>query len=127
MSLCYHCSAQLHRFKGVLVVRAGVDTEKVPQARAAILEQLRQMQAGEFTEEDLATSKRALCDGFRTVYDLPESLAGWYTTALLTGEDQSPEELSECIRAVTHAQVVAAAQGVTLDTAYLLAAKEGCA
>ena len=126
MSLCYHCRALLERFKGIVMIRAGVDTDKAAQAREAILDQLRLMQCGEFTDEELATSKRSLRDNYLTVGDTPWHLAGWYSTGLLTGEYPSPEEMCERIDAVTRDEVTAAAQGMSLDTVYLLAArKEG--
>ena len=121
MSLCYAVGAQFLRYKGLIVVRSGIDTEKAPEARAAILEQLDKMRAGDFTGEELATSIRSLCDSIRTVADTPESLANWYSTGLVRGEHPSPEEICERISAVTRDEVIAAAKGVSLDTIYLLA------
>jgi len=124
MSLCYAVGAQFVRYKGLIVVRSGIDTEKAAEAQAAILDQLQLMRAGDFTGEELATSVRSLCDSIRTVADTPETLANWYSTGLVRGEHLSPEETCERISLVTREEVVAAAQGVTLDTIYLLAAKE---
>jgi len=124
MSLCYAVGAQFVRYKGLLVVRSGIDTEKAPQARAAILDQLEAMRTGDFSDEELATSVRSLCDSIRTVADTPESLANWYSTGLVRGEHLSPEDTCARIEAVARDEVVEAARGVTLDTIYLLAAKE---
>ncbi|MCL2195572.1 MAG: insulinase family protein, partial [Oscillospiraceae bacterium] len=78
LSLCYHVSAQPHRYKGLVMVRAGIDTEKFDEAREAILDMLAQLQTGDFTDEDLATSQRSMCDSYTTYTDLPETLAAWY-------------------------------------------------
>ncbi|MDR0532179.1 MAG: insulinase family protein [Oscillospiraceae bacterium] len=127
MSLCYACRADLHAMKGILMVRSGVDTEKADEARDAILEQMRQMQTGAFTDEELGTAKRALCDSIQTAADLPESLASWYTRGLLRGDYSSLQEECECIRKVMREEVVATAREVTLDTVYLLAARKEAA
>jgi len=124
MSLCYRVRSYFYRYKGVIMVRAGIDTEKFEEARDAIFEMLRQMRAGEFTDEDLATSQRALCDHFTTVEDLPESLANWYSTSLVSGQFITPEAACARVKAVTREEVIEAANGVTLDTVYLLAAKK---
>jgi len=124
MSLCYMIYAGFHSYKGVMTVHAGIDSEKFEQARDAILEMLRQVQAGEFTEEDLATSQRSLCDSYSTMNDLPESLAGWYRSCLITGECVTPEDACARVNAVTRDEVIDAAKGVTLDTVYLLAPKK---
>lgn len=125
LSLCYHVSAQLHRYKGAMFVRAGIDTEKFDEARHAILDMLAQVQAGEFSAEDLATSQRSICDSYTTYTDLPETLAAWYGMGLLHGEHVTPKQACEKINAVTREQVIAAAQAIALDSVYLLAAKEG--
>ena len=121
MSLCYAVGARLQALKGIVVVRAGVDTEKVPEAKAEILRQLQLMQNGEFTDEELATSIRSLCDGVRSGADNPEYQARWYSMGLLTGEFISREEWCRRAGTVTRDEVIAAARGVTLDTIYLLA------
>ena len=124
MSLCYMIYAAFHRFKGIITVHAGIDNEKFDQARDAILDMLKQMQAGEFSDEDLANSQRGLCDTFTTAIDLPESLANWYSSSLISGQFSTPEEACAQVNAVTREQVIAAAKGVMLDTVYLLAAKK---
>ena len=124
LSLCYHVSAQPHRYKGAMFVRAGIDTEKFDEARAAILDMLAQVQTGDFTAADLATSQRSICDSYTTFTDLPETLAAWYGMGLLTGGHEPPREACAKINAVTREQVIAAARNIALDTVYLLAAKE---
>jgi len=124
MSLCYAVGAQFVRYKGLVVVRSGIDTEKADEAKAEILRQLQLVRDGDFTGEELATSLRSLCDSIRTVADTPESLANWYSTGLVRGEHLSPGEMCERISSVTREEVIAAANGVTLDTIYLLASKE---
>ena len=124
MSLCYAVGAQFVRYKGLVVVRSGIDTEKAPEAKAEILRQLQLMRDGDFTDEEMATSVRSLCDSIRTVADTPEGLAQWYSTGLVRGEYLTPEEMCERITSVTRDEIIEAANGVTLDTIYLLAAKE---
>ncbi|MDR1927480.1 MAG: insulinase family protein [Oscillospiraceae bacterium] len=125
MSLCYYCRAALVRHKGVLMVASGVDTEKAVTAREAILDQLAQIGSGCFTDEELETAKRSMCDEIRCVADHPESLADWYSSALYCGEFRSPEQVCAGLEAVTRGEIIEAARGVSLDTVYLLAAKKG--
>lgn len=123
-SLCYYCWARPARFKGIMMVASGVDTSKAEEARAAILEQLALMRTGDFTDEELATAQRSMCDDIQSVADSPEALAEFYSAGLLTGEYLTPKELCEHINAVNREEVVAAAKLVTLDTVYLLKSEE---
>ena len=127
LSLCYAVGARLNEQKGIMVVRAGVDTEKVPEAKAEILRQLQLMRDGEFTGEELATSIRSFCDSICSGVDTPEYLASWYGIygmGMYEEEPISREDFCAHIEAVTRDEVIAAANGVTLDTIYLLASKE---
>ncbi len=123
LSLCYYCSARLVRHKGLLLVQSGVERKNSDVAKAEILRQLAVMQAGEFTDEELSASKKALCDAFSGVGDTPEGLDVYYGQ-LADGGVLSPEQTAAALAAVTREDVVRAAKRVTLDTVYLLAGKE---
>ncbi len=125
-SLCYYCWARSVRFKGLMMVASGVDTANADEAREAILEQLELMKSGDFTDEELATAQRSMCDEILSAADTPEQLASFCTTGLLTGEYLTPPEVCRRINAVTRQEVIGAAHLVSLDTVYLLQAqKEG--
>ena len=84
-----------------------------------ILKQLSVMQNGEFTDEELAASKAALCDAYRGVNDTPESVDAYYAQFIDT-PPQTPEAMVAGIEAVDRAAVTAAAKCLTLDTVYFL-------
>lgn len=119
LSLCYYCSARLDRRKGILVVQSGIEAKNKKAALDEILRQLAVMQNGEFTDEELAASKAALCDAYRGVNDTPESVDAYYAQFVDTSP-QTPETVVKGIRAVDRAAVVAAAKRLTLDTVYFL-------
>ncbi|MDR2646931.1 MAG: insulinase family protein [Oscillospiraceae bacterium] len=124
MSLCYYCRATLHRYKGIVIVASGVDSAKAEEAQTAILAQLEDIKNGAFEQADLDTSIRSLCDAIRSAGDTPEGLAGWYDSAVVTQDYATPEEYCARFSAVTRGEVIAAANGMTLDTIYLLDAKK---
>lgn len=122
LSLCYYCSARLERRKGIVVIQSGVEYENRQAALDEILKQIEIMKRGEFTDEELAASKAALCDAYRGVNDTPEGIDAYY--AQFAGSTpQSPEEIAAGLAAVTREQVVAAANRLTLDTIFFLAGK----
>ncbi len=119
LSLCYYCSARLDRRKGILVVQSGIEAKNKQAALDEILKQLSVMQNGEFTDEELAASKAALCDAYRGVNDTPESVDAYYAQFIDT-PPQTPEAMVAGIEAVDRAAVTAAAKRLTLDTVYFL-------
>lgn len=124
MSLCYYCSAQFNSLKGILYVQSGVETQNLSKAEAAILEQLKDMQEGFVTEEEIQAAKLSMCNSLKTVSDSLNALEGWYFSQVYSGSLLTPEEAMEQIQSVTKEQICFAASQVTLDTVYCLKGKE---
>ncbi|HIW73623.1 MAG TPA: insulinase family protein [Firmicutes bacterium] len=124
LSLCYYCQSGYDRLKGVLLIDSGVEERSADRAKEEILRQLDAVRAGDFTDEDLESARRSVVNQFRSVGDRQAAAASWYLGQSLAPALSTPEEAAEAIGAVTREQVAAAAQGVTLGAAYLLAGKE---
>lgn len=121
MSLCYYCSAGFNRAKGLIMVQSGIENENEQKATDAILAQLDDIRNGNITDEEFDSSIKGLTNLILGVGDTPESLDRWYSGQMLDNEIITPEAYAQLISAVTHEQVIAAAQAVTLDTIYMLA------
>lgn len=118
--LCYAIGSGYYGSKGIMTVNAGIDTQQEAAARAAILAQLEACQAGRITEEELAAAKESILSGLQAVYDSPGAMEGYFSTAAISGLARTPESYSQQIRAVTLADVTAAAQTLTLHSTFIL-------
>lgn len=124
MSLCYYCSATSVRYKGLLTVDSGVEVENCEKAEKEILNQLDIIKNGEFSDDELESSKKSFCDSLKTYYDSQNSLDLWYALKINNANLYSPEDIIEKINAITKEDVVYAAKGVKLHTVYKLLPKE---
>ncbi len=124
MSLCYYCSSRMIRAKGIMLVESGIESFNEEKAKNAILDQLEEIKKGNFTEEDLDASKKALEDAFKSVSDNPEALDSWFTTQLEHSEYLYPEDYISMFNKVTREDVIRAANDVTLDTVFMLEGTE---
>ncbi len=120
MSLCYYCSARLHRPKGVMFVQSGIESENEEKARQAILDQLEDIKNGNFTDEEVDASVKALEDSFKSVSDSPESLDAWFMAQCVSGAYHRPEHFIEGFKSVTRDEIINVAKQVTLDTVFML-------
>lgn len=120
MSLCYYCSAVLFAQKGVMMVQSGIEDANEEKAKSEILNQLKEVAEGNFTNETFSSSIKSICDGRLSVNDIPESLCSWYTAQVLRDELISPEQQIEKFKAVDKASVIRAAKTIMLDTVYML-------
>ena len=118
-SLCYYCAARPNFQKATILVDSGILEENRQKAIDGILQQLKEMQNGNFSEDDLAASKMALTDSARTVCDSPADLDTWYALRIFEN-DPGIETFIGRINGVSKEDVQRAANAVTLDTVYFL-------
>ena len=119
-SLCYSCNALSDSHKGILLITCGLCRERLAEAEEAILEQLRALASGEFTEEEFSSAKRWLMGRYPILEDSPIALSGWYFSRSPLGVADSPRIEAERIAKVTPADVMRAAGRLSLDTVYTL-------
>lgn len=123
LSLCYYCSARLDAEKGLLLVQSGIEAQNKQAAYDEILRQLQAVRAGEFSDADLEASKVALTDAVRGISDTPETELAYYAR-FVNKPIRTPQMYMDGLAAVTRADVVAAANRVSLDTVYFLCGRE---
>lgn len=119
-SLCYSCSALSDSHKGILLITCGLRLERLQEAEDAILQQLRALAEGDFTDEEFASAKRWLMGRYPILEDSPIALSGWYFSRSPLGLAESPRTEAGRIAAVTRADVMRAAGRLSPDTIYTL-------
>ncbi|MGI5895687.1 MAG: EF-P 5-aminopentanol modification-associated protein YfmF [Oscillospiraceae bacterium] len=124
LSLCYYCSAQLERNKGIMLVNSGVEFDNVGKAKEEILRQLDEVKKGAFSDEELEETKLMIVDSLKTVNDSASSMEMWYLSHLFLHSEISPEQEAERLCRITREEVIAAANRVTMDTIYILEGEE---
>ncbi len=127
LSLCYYCSSVYDRIKGVLFVQSGVDEANAERAETEILAQLEAIRRGEFADEELEAARRSIVQSFEAVNDSQSARTAWYVSQAALKQPATPEKTREAIEAVTRAEVIAAAERVRYECAYLLAQRGGTA
>ncbi len=124
MSLCYYCAARYDPNKGIILIDSGVETENIEKTENAVLEQLKAMQAGDITDEEIDAAKLALRNKYITCLDSLSAMESFYLSQTFNRRTLSPNQTAEEILAVTKEQIVEAANSVSLDTVYVLTGKE---
>lgn len=119
-SLCYYCSAQNEQQKNVIFVQSGVETKNLERAEEAILHELREIQNGNISDEELLHARLAMKTSCTAVADSAAAMEGWYLGGILSGDLRTPEQYAEEIMKVTKEEIVDAAQHAVLDTVYML-------
>ncbi|MDO4607797.1 MAG: pitrilysin family protein, partial [Clostridia bacterium] len=118
MSLCYYSAASSVKAKGLITVDSGVEKENAEKALKEILNQLKVIKQGEFTDEEFESSIKSITDSFKSYNDSQGLLDAWYSIKIVKDRLLSPEDAVELIQNVTRDDVINAANGVKLHTVY---------
>ena len=124
LSLCYYCNSVYNRQKGLLFIQSGLERRHVGRAREEITAQIKYIQNGNLTDEEIGNARLSVKDGFLSRNDSIFGLDSWYRSQFLSDEILSPEEAVRRIMSITPEQIAEAARTFTLDTAYLLTGEE---
>ena len=85
LSLCYSCSASMNSYKGLMFVSCGISPDNRQAAFDEIMAQLAEIQAGNFSEEELHNAIVSLQNGYRQLKDSPAGLENYSLGRLLFG------------------------------------------
>lgn len=119
-SLCYYCYSAYRNDRGTICVECGVSPENCDAAIDEISHQLCELQAGNISDAEIETSKRAIISGLVQQKDNPMVMSAFTLRRLLAGIEQTAEDCIEIIKSVTREEIIAAAQKINLDTIFVL-------
>ena len=120
MSLCYYCSSADGPKKKVMIVYSGVESENREKTVQAVLEQLKEIQNGNFSDEEMNIAKRKMKDSYRSSLDTPADLAQWYLQQMMNENVKTVEQYIDEAQAVTRERIIACAKTITPDCVYTL-------
>ena len=106
--------------KNCVMIRCGIETKNYKKAFELIKEQLRQIKDGEFSDEDIESSKQLIFASYKSVKESQDSEINYYFAQELANEFVSIEKNIEDIEAVTKEQIINIANKIQLNTIYFL-------
>ena len=119
-SLCYYASSMFHRQKKLLTVASGIEAANYQRAYDGILGQLEAARRGEIEDWEIEGARSAVRHAFRAIGDSMWQQEDFYLGQAATGSTETVESLSAAVEAVTRERMIAAAEGIALDTVYFL-------
>ncbi|PLT31610.1 EF-P 5-aminopentanol modification-associated protein YfmF [Peribacillus deserti] len=124
-SLAYYASARIESHKGLLMVMSGIENKNYDQAVTIIKEQMEAMKKGDFTEDEISQTKAVIRNQMLETIDIARGLVEILYHGVVSGVPVQMDEWLEKTDAITHSEIVEAAQEIELDTIYFLTGMEG--
>ncbi len=121
-SLAYTVRSRYYRYKGIVIIYAGIDMKNYERAKKVILNQIEDIQEGKVTQEEFYAAKESLISDLLEWYDLKLARAKLLLCNMLMYQDDeyTLEKMIEEIKKVTLQDVQKVAKKVKLQTIYLL-------
>lgn len=120
-SLCYRIQSIVDGSKGLVLVSCGVDHSKFDTVREEVLNQLGQLQRGEFSAQEFESAKGSVVNSFRSALDDQQRMSALWLQYAALDVTFDPAEFIRRLEEVTPGQVAAACMELSLDSVYTLA------
>lgn len=123
LSLAYYALAGYSRFKSVMLISSGIQTENFTAAYDEIMLQFRKMQNGEVEDFEIDAAKKYLANSYRSLSDSLRGMEDYYLSQCILGSTQTLDELIENILATDKQQIVDIMKKTVPDTVFFLKGK----
>jgi predicted Zn-dependent peptidase len=110
----------LEKFKGLMVISSGIETQNKDKALEIILKQLEAIKNGEISDRELEATVKSMETGLKSLGDSQLSLVDFYLSQSVSGTNDNLGDIDEKIKKVTKDQIIRTAQNIKLDTVYFL-------
>ncbi|UUV98114.1 EF-P 5-aminopentanol modification-associated protein YfmF [Vagococcus luciliae] len=120
-SLAYYASSSIDPFRGFISVQTGIDSSNRERVLRLVNEQLKNMTAGEFSDELLEQTKKMLINQYLLSSDNQRSVVEqYYLFSNIPYADLPQEEWMSKMNAVTKEDVQDVATGINLQAVYFM-------
>ena len=118
--LAYVANSMYFKYKGNIIVNCGIEIANYEKALDLIKKQIKDMEAGSFTDEEVENAKKVLIAAIKTIDDEQDSGITYYFGQELTNINVSIEEYMKKIEDVTRQEVQDIAKKININTIYFL-------
>ena len=119
-SLAYYAYSRLEKYKGLMIISAGIETSNYERTLDIINQQVLDMKKGAFSQADVDNTRSGLRNQFLVEEDHPGALINRAVDGILAERVYDTETLLARLNAVTRDDIVRVAEKIDLDTVYFL-------
>lgn len=123
-SLAYYIFSQLEKFKGLMVIGSGIETDARDKAVKIIMEQLYEIEQGNISDYEYESTIKAIETGIRSLKDSQFKMVDFYLSQIIANSGDTFETLIEKVKKISKEDVVGVAEKVKPDTIYFMTSKE---
>lgn len=119
-SLCYYVYSSVEKYKGILFVSSGIESNNYEKTVDLINAQIEKLKNGDISEQELKNSKSALISSMRTISDSIGGRSDFYFAQAMGKTGSTIDSIIEKLSKVSIEDIVKVVQDINLDTVYFL-------
>ncbi len=123
LSLAYYAVAKTSKFKSVMMISSGIQTENYQAAYDEIMAQFNKMQKGDIEDFEIEAAKKYLTNSYNSLSDSLRGMEDYYLSQVIMGVDESIDELLKKLYTIDKESIAAAMSKIKFDTVYFLKGK----
>jgi len=123
-SLCYYIFSKIEKFKSIMLISSGIEFKNFEKTRDLILKEVKTLQNGDFTKDDIIIAKKSIINSIKSITDSPNMLMDFYYAQILSKSRKNLEEIMEGINKTNKESIIEAGKKFVLDTVYFLNKEE---
>ncbi len=123
LSLAYYAVAKTSKFKSVMMISSGIQTENYQAAYDEIMVQFNKMQKGEIEDFEIMAAKKYLTNAYNSLTDSLRGMEDYYLSQAIMGTDETIDDLLKKLHTVDKDKIAVAMNKIKFDTIYFLKGK----
>lgn len=122
-SLAYTISSRIDKFKGLMFITGGIDSDKYEKAKEIIFKQVEDMKNGNITDEELSAAVKGISTSIRSLGDTHLYIVDFFLSQLISNSRHTFEQVIKRLEQVKKEEIPKIAKKINLDTIYFLSGK----
>ena len=118
-SLCYSISSNIYKVSNIMFITAGIDASKFKKTVNLIKKEVKNMNNGKFSDEDINKAKCIYKNSCEELMDSPIDIINVYSSYIYLGTDLLDDRIKK-IDNVNKEMIIEFSKKIKLDTVYLL-------
>ena len=119
-SLAYYISSGVYKYKSIMLIQSGIEFDDFEKTVDIIKEQLDEVKAGNFTEDDISKSIKSIKTNTETIRDSIFLISEFFFSQLISRDNRSLDKVLEDFESVKKEEIIEAANKITIDTIYFM-------
>jgi len=119
-SLAYYVYSRLDKFKGLMIISSGIESQNKDKTINIINEQLQEIQKGNITDSEFDSTLKSIETGINSIKDSQMQMVDFYLSQVIVNTEDTLDNIIDKVKKVTKKDVIEISTKIKLDTVYFL-------